>query len=295
MRRTSFIYPGLVLIWILVPAIVLCLRPAHGLPGKHPSRKDWKVIAEADLIAIGKLSAPLNAIKSLQSAKKCDYVNVRLDPDVVVKGTGGTASITVRYYVGPPDSAPYSPNLKILTKLNGKKVITLLLHSDESDCVGYYFVDDSSRSLRSFDTHDFLSVKQEVAKQKEVIQHFQELPPCKKDASDSRVRELLEQITAEKTQDQAWDKLMALKKDSVPALIRAMDDARALAHPAVELRNPPNFFESVSHYGPVTILDAVSILLNQKTMDGVTTSNGGSDTERRACVRFWKIWAFYNY
>ncbi|MBS1989370.1 MAG: hypothetical protein JSS83_02570 [Cyanobacteria bacterium SZAS LIN-3] len=282
--------------------LLLCLfviYPASGVaseqPRRLPIRHDWLQIANADLVAKGRLNAPIKTIKAMRSSKKWDYIDLRVTILEIAKGIGRENQLKVRYFVGPAGESPYSPTLLDLTRLNGKE-ITLLLTQVEgpSDCSGYYFLDRSASGLRAFDRGDFVSVKKEVAQQKEIVKHFQECSVALKEDKDRGVRLLLDQLTNAGTQESAWKKLLKLPRSSVPALIRTMDDERPLANSHVELPNPPTFFESVAHYGPETVFDAVSILLSDKTMSGVrSVSSHGYDKERRISLEAWRIWAYY--
>ncbi len=107
---------------------------------------------------------------------------------------------------------------------------------------------------------------------------------------DKRVAVLIERMSAQKTEQQAFTDLESLGCPAVPAIIERMDDRRKLPDPRISLRNKsPDAFEGLRHYGPEKIVDALAAILNQITgKDFGFISNGATDAERDKTVRGWR-------
>jgi hypothetical protein len=71
---------------------------------------------------------------------------------------------------------------------------------------------------------------------------------------DKRVAVLIERMSAQKTEQQAFTELELLGCPAVPAIIEQMDDRRKLPDSRISLRNKsPDLFEGLRHYGPEKI------------------------------------------
>jgi hypothetical protein len=107
---------------------------------------------------------------------------------------------------------------------------------------------------------------------------------------DKNVAVLIERMSAQKTEQQAFTDLESLGCPAVPAIIERMDDRRKLPDPRISLRNKsPDAFEGLRHYGPEKIVDALAAILNQITgRDFGFIYNGATDVERDKTVRGWR-------
>jgi hypothetical protein len=107
---------------------------------------------------------------------------------------------------------------------------------------------------------------------------------------DKRVAALIEKMSDQKTEQQAFNDLESLGCPAVPAIIHHMDDRRKLPERSISLRNKsPNAFEGLRHYDPEKIVDAVAAILNQITgKDFGFIYNGATDAERDKTVRQWR-------
>lgn len=107
---------------------------------------------------------------------------------------------------------------------------------------------------------------------------------------DHRVAALIEKMSDQKTEQQAFTDLESLGCPAVPAIIERMDDRRKLPDPRISLRNKsPKAFEGLRHYGPEKIVDAVAAILNQITgKDFGFIYNGATDAERDKTVHGWR-------
>lgn len=117
--------------------------------------------------------------------------------------------------------------------------------------------------------------------------------PCtaaKDSAIDKRVALLIEKMHKADTEKKAFSDLEALGCPAVPAIIRRMDDRQSLPYAQIDLRNlSPDAFESVRHYGPIEVVDALAAILNQLTaQDFGFIYNGATDDERTKAVQGWQ-------
>jgi len=294
MRLSSNVYTRLKCAALLVSLTSFNLAPAFGLPSKNPLSKDWQLVAESNIVARAKIVGDLKKINEMQASKKSDDINLLVAVHEPVKGKVEKNLLTVSEYLG---FDWFARRPSAMGKLVGTEVVVFLVYVDDKSGKGIYFTNRGSSNVRPFNKEDLLKLKSEVANQTYIVEHFKEFPIAKQNPSDKKVRSLLSQLTVDKTQDEAWEKLLKLPRSDTPALIRAMDDNRTLGHPQISIPNPPgpHRFEEIAHYGPKTILDAVSILLGNKT----TTSfgqiyNGGSERERQTVLNAWRVWAYYN-
>ncbi len=106
---------------------------------------------------------------------------------------------------------------------------------------------------------------------------------------EKRVSVLIEKMLKNSTEQRAFADLEALGCPAVPAIIKRMDDRRELPDHHISLRNKsPQAFESMRHYGPEKVVDAVAAILDQITgQDFGSTYNGGSEPQRSAAVQGW--------
>jgi hypothetical protein len=107
---------------------------------------------------------------------------------------------------------------------------------------------------------------------------------------DQRVAALIERMLKADTEKKAFSDLEALGCPAVPATIQRMDDRRSLADPQISLLNKsPDAFESMRHYGPRQVVDALAAILNQVTgQDFGFIHNGATDEERTKTILGWR-------
>jgi hypothetical protein len=88
---------------------------------------------------------------------------------------------------------------------------------------------------------------------------------------------------------------MKLDKVQLIALVKFMDDTRSLNNMQISIDMPLSGVESIAHYSPPTVLDALSLLLNHKSGANLRCLfSGGSADERKETLESWKIWAVYS-
>ncbi|HEX8802472.1 MAG TPA: carboxypeptidase-like regulatory domain-containing protein [Terriglobales bacterium] len=111
---------------------------------------------------------------------------------------------------------------------------------------------------------------------------------------DQRVTALIEKMSDQKTEQQAFTDLESLGCPAVPAIIKHMDDRRKLPDPHIERINPPGAFEGLAHYGPEKIVDALALILANTTGQQFGwIYNGATDTERDQAVHDWREFLQY--
>jgi hypothetical protein len=291
-RLGVIVFARLVSIALLMSLACICAVPAFALPSTKPLSKDWQLVAKSDIVAWAKINTRWQDL-DIEKAKKSGYFSLSAAVVDLAKGKS-VSPINVREPISL-DWFATGPSSK--RQLITKEVLVFLHFVDEFNPHQIYFTDGSAVSLRAFNSYDLRQIKSEVANQSQIVEHFKEFPLARVNSSDEEVRTLLTQLTVKQTQDDAWEKLLRLPKSSIPALVRAMDDRRALASPAIVIptKPGPRQFEALAHYGPKIILDAVSILLNDKAdCNFGQIYNGGSERERQTVLNAWKVWAYYN-
>ncbi len=249
------------------------------------------MIAVADVVARGKLNVSQNALEALKSSNKNQYLELGLDDVVSVKGTDMVPPNVIHYYLG---GGPDSPSKNAIIDSNGKSVTVFLVYCEDPNATGFHFVRFSPSAVRPFDEHEFLAIEQEVAKEKQVAESAQTAARSP-DTWDNQVRKLLYELTVRQTQESAWKQLLKMPEESIPALIRAMSDSRKLADPWVVVPTNGSSFEALAHYSPKTVLEAVSILLNNKVNGGLRPiTSWDTEKEKHTILNAWRVWAYYN-
>ena len=107
---------------------------------------------------------------------------------------------------------------------------------------------------------------------------------------EKRVSVLIEKMSKNSTEQKAFADIEGLGCPAVPAIIEKMDDRRKLPDRRISLRNKsPQTFESMRHYSPEEVVDALAAILNQITgQDFGSISNGATEADRSATVRGWR-------
>ena len=108
---------------------------------------------------------------------------------------------------------------------------------------------------------------------------------------------MIDETTNAQTEDTAFKSLEALGPQGVPFIVAHLSDSRALPVKAISLVNKSvNAFEGLRHYGPETVHDALSAILNQITGQGFEfVYNGASSEVRERDSKAWKAWCVKSY
>lgn len=253
-----------------------------------PRYAGWRLVAQSDVIATGELEVPVKAIRAAIRAKKLDYFPLKLHIHALVKGQPAVKVLAVQFY-----PAEYAPSVEAVIASNRRKVLVFLTLSDESK--KYYFAGYTPNALQSPKTDVVAKIRDEVANQARIADQFPQSLAAKPDAFDPKVKDLITTMRFPLTQQTAFDQLIELGPKAVPAMVRLMDDRRALGMERMALRNrSPDAFEAYAQYGPALIVDAMSTIAGYVTGENFRfLNNGGSQRERAAEVRAWRVYLFY--
>jgi hypothetical protein len=245
------------------------------------------LIAGSDLVWVGKMDVPKERLLAESRKAAPDYLEIPTHIDEVLKG-GRTDASTVRFY---PKDAPYKPSNEAVLSLAGAPAVLFLTRVDEGP-VGLYFAGYSPESLEVATERTVGAVRTETARQQDILRSWR---PDTTLPRFSEVHALIASLGRVNGEDQqrVFNRLEALGKEAVPAIIAQMDDRRALRTAAISLANhSPDAFESVRHYGPEQVVDGLDAVLNQITGQSFgSIMNGGSDRQRDAAIAGWRVYA----
>lgn len=271
--------------WLpIIPALLLALSAA--LPAAAQDAALWRMVAQADVVATGRLEPPGNPPAR-------DYVEMPVHDVRPLKGDVG-AQPAIRWYSEARSSAPSIEQLRAAS--DSSSLVFAVRGGDGR----LYFV-GSPAAHQPAAPATVVAVEAEIARQAGVLAHWQ---------ADSgvphyaEVRAIIEEIVASPPtsrderrrgatrQQRLFDRLVALGPAAVPAIIEQMDDDRSLPDPAISLINhAPNAFEAFRQYAPKGMVDALAAVLNQLTGEHFGfIYNGGTAGEREASVRGWRIY-----
>ncbi|WP_303830043.1 hypothetical protein [Asticcacaulis taihuensis] len=265
--------------------------PKKTICPKAPSSNDLAMlVAGSPAIVIGQLGGDPARILSIQH----DYLTLPVNGVEWIKGSAPPAPLTVRVYL----EKNTEPSADAIAAAIGKNNLLFLLRSDGEGEQRYYFSRGRSGALRAADQAGIALVRTEIARQNKIVADW---APDDTLPDYAKVQNLIQQLAAispndvdrQKKQQAIFDKIEALGKPAVPALIALMDDRRELADHYMRLMNNfPGAFEAYRWYGPEKIVDALSAILNQITGTGFTSIyNGGTEAERDTDVAGWRIYA----
>lgn len=115
---------------------------------------------------------------------------------------------------------------------------------------------------------------------------------------EKQVSRLVDQTTKSgKAEQEAFQELQSLGDQAVPYIVGHLGDVRSLAENEISLMNrTSDAFEGVRHYGPHTVHDALSAILNQITGQSfVFVYNGATSQQREENRRKWVEWCSSTY
>lgn len=185
----------------------------------------------------------------------------------------------------------------ISERFGNMEVIAFLVHIQNERTNGFYLIDSSPTSVMPLNELQLNLVRKEILNQKLINESYPNLSISKPDKLDITVKQLLNGLTNSDTQEDCWMKLLNMDSKAIPALIRAMDDKRALPSGDFSSFSRKSFsvHDDHFHYSPQIIQDAVSIILNKLTRISFhTTMNGGTAKERKLDLSGWRVWLYYN-
>ena len=245
----------------------------------------WISIAKSPYILTGTLQVDTNEIKKIMRTKSA-YIEIDFAIDTVLKGDIPSKEIIINKYIYSKKEKRQNRNDSNLFLFNGKKSIVSLALGYSG---GYYL-------SSIFPVTD--EVKNELAKQNEIIASKAYTKICPTIQYSSKVKSLIDDMLVESKATAAYAKLEELGIQAVPAIICQMDDQRELAVKHITLKNKsPNAWEATRHYSPELVVDVLEAILNQITGKSFgSIHNGGTEDERANTVNGWRIylWHLFN-
>ena len=261
---------------------------SEGFPKDAP----WISIAQSPYILTGTIHVDTNEIKKIQKTNG-EYIEIDFAIDTVLKGDIPSKEIIINKYIcSEKKKAPYC-NDSNLFLFNSKKSIIFLTLGQSG---GYYFPNRVPNSI--FPEADEVKIKEEIAKQNEIIVSKAHEKICPIVQHSSEVRSLIEDMLIASKATAAYAKLEKMGIQAVPATICLMDDRRELAVKGISLENKsPQAWEAMRHYSPELVIDVLEAILNQITGNSFgSIHNGGTEEERANTVNGWRIylWHLFN-
>ena len=252
-----------------------------------PKDTPWIRVAQSPYILTGTIQVDTNEIKKIQKTNG-EYIEIDFAIDTVLKGDVPSKEIIINKYIHGEKNKKVHRNDSNLFIFNGKKsIVTLVLGYSG----GYYL-----ESI--FPEANEVKIKEEIAKQNEIIVKSAHDKICPTVQHSSKVKKLIENTLVETKATGAYTELEKLGFQAVPAIICQMDDRRELAVQGISLKNKsPKAREAMRHYSPELVVDVLEAILNQITGKSFgTIHNGGTEDERANTVNGWRIylWHLFN-
>ena len=252
-----------------------------------PKEAAWIRVAQSPYILTGTIQVDTNEIKKIQKTNG-EYIEIDFAIDTVLKGDAPSKEIIINKYIHGEKNKKVHRNDSNLFLFNGKKsIVTLALGYSG----GYYL-----ESI--FPEADEVKIKEEIAKQNEIIASNAHEKICPIVQHSSKVKKLIENMLVESKATGAYTELEKLGFQAVPAIICQMDDRRELAVKGISLENKsPQAWEAFRHYSPELVVDVLEAILNQITGKSFgSIHNGGTEDERANTVNGWRIylWHLFN-
>lgn len=244
----------------------------------------WISIAQSPYILTGTLQVDTNEIKKIMRTKSA-YIEIDFAIDTVLKGDIPSKEIIINKYIYSKKEKRHNRNDSNLFLFNGKKSIVSLALGYSG---GYYL---SSISPVTDE------VKNELAKQNEIIASKAYTKICPTIQHSSKVKSLIDDMLVESKATAAYAKLEELGIQAVPAIICQMDDQRELAVKHITLKNKsPTAWEATRHYSPELVVDVLEAILNQITGKSFgSIHNGGIEEERTSTINGWRIFLWHSF
>ena len=257
-----------------------------------PKDTPWIRVAQSPYILTGTIQVDTNEIKKIMRTKSA-YIEIDFAVDTILKGDVPSKEIIINKYIcRQKDKAPYCNDSNLFLFNSKKSVIFLTLGPSG----GYYFPNRLPNSI--FPETDKVKIKEEIAKQNEIIANKAHENICPTAQHSSEVRSLIEDMLITSKATAAYAKLEKMGIQAVPATICLMDDRRELAVKGISLENKsPKAWEAMRHYGPEVVVDVLEAILNQITGKSFGfIHNGGTEEERASTVNGWRIylWHLFN-
>lgn len=134
------------------------------------------------------------------------------------------------------------------------------------------------------------ALEQELAWQLRVTHAGFGLPSRAEVDHYARVGALIREMGSESTARRAYEALISLGPDAVPAIILQMDDRRRFPPGRIMVPNSSGY-ESIAHYGPKLIVEALAAILSRLSDRSFNMIyNGGTDEQHVHEVACWRVY-----
>lgn len=252
----------------------------------------WETIAKTPYILEGTIQVDTNKIKEIKKAKGA-YIEINFAIDSVLKGDVPSKEIIINKYICSKKDQAFYCNDSNLFLFNGKKSVIFLTLGRAG---AYYLPNSAPNSI--FPETDKVKIKEEIAKQNEIIGNKAHEKICSTVQYSSKVKSLIEDMLVQSKANKAYIILETSGIQAVPAIICQMDDRRELVVKGISLKNKfPQAWDAYRHYSPQLVVDVLEAILNQITgISFGTIHNGGSEEKRARTVNGWRIylWHLFN-
>jgi hypothetical protein len=250
----------------------------------------WQLVAKSVLIVEGTIDVPVAEIRNAVKTGDHDYVAIKVAVSKTLKGNPEPQNLTFRYYT---DTEQYGGvSRKQISQFDKRSAIVFLQKVKKN----YYLAAYAPKTLQSASATLAERVRREADIQEKLIQASDSYADNHVLPRESEVQSLVELMVDKRTDpataQAVYEALIALGKETVPTIIKYMDDRRALTVPKISLAPWwPDADEGLVHYGPETVTDVMSVALMALTNEDLTAIyNGGTELERVQAVRIWKIY-----
>jgi hypothetical protein len=239
-----------------------------------------RLVAMSDRIVVGRLEITPELAERIRAGER-GYLDIPVAVSQTIRGPEA-APLVLHFY---PDSAAYHPSNDALLASGSARTTFFLTEANGQ----FYFAGDTPSALQP--STGAAAATAETARQDAALKHWRTdraLPHYQ------TVHDLIAQLgtVSGSAQQRVFDRLIALGKPAVPAIIAQMDDRRPLRAESISLKNGPDSFEATRHYGPALVVDGLDAVLDQITDTGLgSVYNGGTDTARAAAIARWRVYA----
>lgn len=248
----------------------------------------WRLVASSHLIAEGKITVPVDLIRSAGKTGDHVYLPVAVAVHNIYKGSLANNDLTFRYYTATEQYSGLTREQ--LVALHEREAILFLQSSGKN----YYLAAYSPQTVQAASEDLTSKVRLELELQEQLIRDSDLYFATHDLPLESQVALLVKMMVDRATQpgeaQAIYNTLIGLGVEAMPAIIKHMDDARRLAIRKITLE-PMAGGEGLIHYGPDVVTDVMSIVLTRITGQDLTQIyNGGTTRQRQAAVRIWKVY-----
>lgn len=239
------------------------------------------LVAASDRIVVGRLEVSPELAERIRTQRP-GYHDVPVAVSQVIRGPA-SPRLTLRFF--SDDAADHPSKDAILA--GGTASATLFLTEADGNL---YFAGTTPTALRP--ATSAAAAASEAEREDGLLKRWR---PDRSLPQYRAVHDLVDRLgtVSGPAQQRVFDRLMALGKPAVPAIIAQMDDRRPLLDQSISLKNTsPDAFEAARLYGPELVIDGLDAILDEITGSGLgSIYNGGTDAARAAAVARWRVYA----